>query len=186
MGRMLEGLEEQGLSEETIVVYTSDNGYFLGDRGFAGKWLIHEPSIRVPLIIHDPAMDPALDGAVREAMALNIDLPSTMLDLAGVPIPDGYQGRSLVSWLSDEQPEAWREDFLYEHRFAHPKIPQSIGVRGERYVYVRYDTQEPVVENLYDLWNDPDQAVDLAADPDHSAVLERMRRRCDELAERPR
>lgn len=186
VGRILEGLEEQGLSEETIVVYTSDNGYFLGDRGFAGKWLIHEPSIRVPLIIHDPAMDPALDGAVREAMALNIDLPSTMLDLAGVPIPGGYQGRSLVSWLSDEQPEAWREDFLYEHRFAHPKIPQSIGVRGERYVYVRYDTQEPVVENLYDLWNDPDQAVDLAADPDHSAVLERMRRRCDELAERPR
>lgn len=185
VGRVLDELERRDLADDTIVVYTSDNGYFLGDRGFAGKWTIHEPSIRVPLIVFDPALDPAEGGRVLPAMALNVDVAPTLLDLAGVPRPAGYQGRSLAPWWGGPTPASWRRDFLYEHRFDHPKIPASIGVRGERFVYVRWDTQEPPVERLYDLWTDPDQARDLAAVPEFATVLARMRERCDELAENP-
>jgi len=179
LGRILDGLEARGLDDDTIVILVGDNGYFLGERGYAGKWLIHDESIHVPLIVRDPA---APGGREVDAMALNLDLAPTILDLAGVPAPAAYQGESLAPWLAGEA-EGWRTEFLHEHRFDHEDIPQSVGVRGERFVYVRYDTQEPTVEQLFDRWNDPLEACDLAGDPAYQAVLERMRERCDALAE---
>lgn len=178
LGRMLDTLDERGLADDTIVIFTSDNGYFLGERGYAGKWLIHDESIHVPLIIRDPAV---AGGRSVDALALNLDLAPTVLDLAGVARPRAYQGASLAPWL-DGAADGWRTDFLHEHRFDHKQIPQSIGVRGERFVYVRYDTQEPEVEQLFDRWNDPLEAHDLAGDGTFARVLERMRVRCDELA----
>jgi hypothetical protein len=88
----------------------------------------------------------------------------------------------LAPWLAGE-PSSWRTDFLYEHRFEHAAIPQSVGVRGERFVYVRYDTQEPPVEQLFDRWRDPLEGRDLAGDPAYGLVLDRLRYRCDALAE---
>ena len=86
----------------------------------------------------------------------------------------------------DGESPVWRTDFLYEHHFAHPRIPKSEGVRGPRWTYARYYAEDPVYEELYDRWTDPQQARNLAADPDYKPVLEGLRRRCDELCEGPR
>ncbi|QDV08927.1 Choline-sulfatase [Planctomycetes bacterium Poly30] len=180
LGGILDELEELGHSERTIVVFTSDNGYFLGERGLAGKWLIYEESIRVPLIIVDPRADSARRGVTSAAMALNVDIAPTLLDLAGLVAPSGYDGASLAPWLRGEVP-AWREDFLVEHRFDHAEIPKSYGVRGQRWVYALYDEQKPVFEQLFDLEKDPNQLVDRARDPAFHGTLASLRERCDIL-----
>ena len=185
VGRVLDGLEELGLARNTVVLFSSDNGYFLGERGFAGKWLIYEHSIRVPLLVYDPRAPPGRRGTLREEMVLNIDLAPTILELAGLDVPASHQGRSLVPLLEGRDGgAAWREDFLYEHLFDHAQIPKSRGVRGRRWVYVSYFEQEPVHEELYDLLADPLQAHDRAADPRLADVLATMRRRCEELGAR--
>ena len=119
-------------------------------------------------------------------MALNLDLPATMLDFAEVNIPEKYQGRSLVPLISDDRPltaAPWRTDFMCEHHMNHPKIPQWYGVRDERYVYARYYNQDPAYEFLHDLKTDPDQLKNLSDNPEYRAVLEKLRIRCDELIE---
>ncbi|MCH2103679.1 MAG: sulfatase-like hydrolase/transferase [Planctomycetes bacterium] len=186
LGRVLAALQEGGHAEDTVVVFTSDNGYFLGERGFAGKWLIYEESVRVPLIIFDPRVGEERRGQVLDEMVLNLDLAPTLLALAGVEAPETYEGRSLIPLLRG-QSEGWRTDFLYEHRFAHEQIPQSEGVRGERFVYVRYYEEEPAYEQLFDLERDPMQLKNLALSPHREsfeAELMRMRARCDELLSR--
>ncbi len=106
---------EDGLAENTVIIYSADNGYYMGDRGFAGKWTHYEQAIRVPMIIHDPRLPEAQRGRVVPEMALNVDLPSTFLDLAGVPAPKVYQGRSLMPIVRGQVPSDWRTDFFGEH-----------------------------------------------------------------------
>ena len=150
-------------------------------RGFAGKWSHYEESLRVPLIIYDPRAPKERSGRVVGAMALNIDIPATILDIAGVNISKVYQGRSLVPWLEGRPPSEWRTGFFCEHLFENDKIPKWEGVRGQRYVYARYFEQNPVYEFLHDLEKDPDQLRNLVSISDHRKLLERMRRRCDAL-----
>jgi len=180
LGRILDELERKGLADHTVVVFTSDNGYFLGERGLAGKWLIYEESVRVPLIVCDPRAPADRRGVVEPSMALNLDLAPTLLAYAGVTAPAGYDGASLVPLVEGQRTE-WRDTFAYEHHMSHPKIPPSVGVRGPRYVYARYYRQQPVYEQLFDLQRDPLQLVNLASDPQHAEVLAAQRRRCDEL-----
>ena len=180
LAKVLSALDESGLADNTVIIFTSDNGYFLGERGLAGKWLIYEESIRVPLIVVDPRADAARHGAVVDSMVLNVDIAPTLLELAGLETPAGYDGRSLVPLLRGERP-AWRTDFLVEHRFDHAEIPKSVGVRGERWVYARYDDQDPPFEQLFDLAADPEELLDLARDPAFVGVLAKQRDRCDEL-----
>lgn len=180
IGRIRRHLDELGLADDTVILLTSDNGYFLGERGYAGKWLPHEPSIRVPLIVHDPRA-PEHAGARPTGMALNIDVAPTLLELAGLPVPDSMQGRSLLPLLGGLVPGGWRTDFFVEHLMAHPQIAKHEGVRAERYKYARYFEQEPVFEELYDLESDPLEAVNLAGDPAYSERLEELRARCDQL-----
>jgi len=179
VGRVLKTLEDQGLADNTVVLYTADNGYYMGDRGFAGKWSHFDQSLRVPLIICDPRLPAARRGKLVSPMALNLDLPSTMLDLAGIPVPDSYQGRSLSPVLQGVGPTDWRREFFCEHHQLGDKIPAWAGVRGERYVYARYDRQAPPFEFLHDLGTDPDQLENLAGNPAHREVLERLRTRTD-------
>ena len=180
LGRILDALTRRGLADNTVVVFTSDNGYFLGERGLAGKWLIYEESVRIPLIVFDPRADEARRGVVEDAMALNTDLAPTLLAYAGVAAPEGYDGRSLTPLVRGEQP-AWRDTFVYEHHMDHPKIPPSVGLRGPRWVYARYYRQQPVYEQLFDLERDPLQLVNLASDPQHAGTLAAQRARCDGL-----
>jgi arylsulfatase A-like enzyme len=183
IGRIRRELEQRGLADNTVIVYTADNGYYMGDRGFAGKWTHYEQSLRVPLIVYDPRLSKAKQRAVRDEMALNIDVPPTILQLAGVEIPTHYQGSSLTPLLQGKHVSDWRNDFFCEHLLDNPDIPKWEGVRGERYVYARYFEQEPVYEFLHDLETDPDQLVNLAADPEYSEILAAMSKRCDEFKE---
>lgn len=180
LGRILAALEERGLADDTVVIFTSDNGYFLGERGLAGKWLIYEESIRIPLIIVDPKLPASRRGTTNDAMVLNTDFAPTLLDVAGVAAPKGYDGKSLMPLVRGESPN-WRDDFLYEHRMNNKEIPKSQGVRGSRWVYARFDEQKPVHEQLFDLQNDPQQLRNLAGSDAHADVLATMRARCDEL-----
>jgi arylsulfatase A-like enzyme len=116
-------------------------------------------------------------------MALNIDLPATFLDWAGVETPGSYQGRSLGPIVRGETPAGWREDFFCEHVSLAPLLTWE-GVRGTRYVYARYFDQEPAYEFLHDLQNDPDQLENYARDPAYADVLRQLRKRCDDWVSR--
>lgn len=182
IGRLLKALDDAGLADNTVVIYSADNGYYMGDRGFAGKWSHYEESLRVPLIVHDPRLPRAARGRTSAALCLNLDIPATLLDFAGVDIPDACQGRTLVPLLSSPPPADWRQDFFCEHLMpAGTRIPKWEGVRGSRYVYARYFEQTPVYEFLHDLDTDPDQLRNLASEPAYADVLQQMRRRCDRL-----
>ena len=183
INRVLQTLEEEGLAENTIVVYAADNGYYMGDRGFAGKWSHHEQSLRVPLVIYDPRLPDELRGLTVDTMALNLDLPPTFLDWAGVPIPASYQGTSLKPVIEDEpKPKGWREDFFCE--YSHPRYSMSWeGVRGQHFKYARYVDQMPAFEYLHDLQSDPDELINLAGNAEYKALLKQMRQRTDALAE---
>jgi arylsulfatase A-like enzyme len=181
IGRIRRALEARGLAENTVIIYTGDNGYYMGDRGFAGKWSHYEQSLRVPLIIYDPRLARSRRGQVVDSMALNVDLPATMLEIAGVEPPAHYQGRSFVPLVASGTPSTWRDDFFCEHLMNHADIPKWEGVRAKRYVYARYFEQEPPYEYLHDLEADPDQLKNYIEDPEYADVLARMRRRCDEL-----
>ena len=111
VGRLVAQLEEQGLADNTVIIYTADNGYYLGDRGFAGKWTHYEQSLRVPLIVHDPRLPEAERGHVLSELALNSDLASTMISLAGLPVPDAHTGRSLAPLIEGKAVADWRKDF---------------------------------------------------------------------------
>lgn len=180
LARIVAALQKHELDDNTVIVFTSDNGYFLGERGLAGKWLIYEESIRVPLIVVDPRASSDRRGTTDNRMVLNTDIAPTMLELAGVTIPDGYDGKSLVPLLAGK-PTEWRTEFLYEHRFDNKHIPKSQGVRGERWVYARFDEQEPVYEQLFDLKTDPQQLHNLAGDSKYKSILADQRARCDSL-----
>lgn len=181
VGRVLDELAALDLASNTVVILMGDNGYFLGERGYAGKWLPLELSIRVPLLVFDPRAPQDLRGMVPALPALNIDLAPTLLDLAGLPVPGTMQGTSLVPILEGGSPEGWRSDFFVEHLMEHPQIPKHEGVRGERYKYARYFEQDPVYEELYDLVADPMETNNLAGDPDYREILTELRRRTDEL-----
>ena len=164
------------MDKNTIIIYTSDNGFYLGEHGLAGKWFMHEESLRLPLIIYNPMLNIKQQGTLAKQFALNIDIAPTILDLAGVNIPTGMQGKSLVPLMEGKQ-IAWRKDFLYEHRFVHGAVPQSEGVRGQRWKYVRYTSVKPIVEELYDLKNDPHEEKNLSNDNTHATKLLEMRKR---------
>jgi arylsulfatase A-like enzyme len=179
IGRIRNELKTLHLADNTVIIYMSDNGYYMGDRGFAGKWSHYEQSLRVPLIIYDPRLPKEKRGTLKDEMALNIDIPATMLKLAGVEIPTHYQGCSLIALLQGKKISNWREDFFSEHRMNHKDIPKWEGVRGERYVYARYFEQEPVYEFLHDLKIDPDQLINLATYSEFMDIRAQMGKRCD-------
>jgi arylsulfatase A-like enzyme len=178
IGRVLAALEAAGLADNTIIVYSADNGYYLGDRGFQGKWSHFEESLRVPMVIYDPRLPPGQRGRVVNQMALNVDLPATFLDWAGLKKPAAYEGRSLAPLVRGTAPADWRTHFFGEHLDLSPTLTWE-GVRGERYVYARYFDQKPAFEFLHDLQQDPDELKNLARDPAHARVLQEMRALCD-------
>jgi arylsulfatase A-like enzyme len=181
IGRIRKELEKLHLADNTVIIYMADNGYYMGDRGFAGKWSHYEQSLRVPLIVYDPRLQENKRGILKEEIALNIDVPATMLKLAGVEVPEQYQGHSLALLLNNKPTPGWRNDFFCEHLMNNKDIPKWEGVRGERYVYARYFEQEPAYEFLHDLEKDPDQLTNLASNPAYKDILAKMRKRCNKL-----
>jgi arylsulfatase A-like enzyme len=173
--RVLDALKEKGLEENTIIIYMADNGYYMGNRGFAGKWSHYEESLRVPMVIYDPRKPAEDRGKTSDLMALNIDMTSTILDYAGVKIPTAYQGKSLKPIVNNSFEGEWRNNFMIEHQMNHPEIPKYLGIRNKKYVYANYYEQEPPYEYLHDLETDPDQLINLVSDDDYQEVLDEMR-----------
>lgn len=186
LGKMTEALRKTNRLEDTIIVFTSDHGMYLGDRGFAGKWLGHDTAIRIPLIVRDPRLRKTEVGTERDQMVLMIDLLPTFLEWAGLSPQEGVQGRSFASILSGQDPSDWRTDFFYEHHSFPDRIPRSEGIRTERYKYLRYLDSDPLYEELYDLQEDPDESENLADDPAYAELLQQMRTKWKEEREKAR
>lgn len=186
IGKIMQALRETGRLDNTIVVFTADQGMYLGARGLAGKWFGHETSIRIPLIIRDPRMPESQKGTFREAMALMTDFHPTILDWAGLKASDGVQGASLVPILNGNTPDGWRTEFFYEHHSFPDVIPRSEGIRTQNYKYLRYIDSEPLFEELYDLNADPTEGNNLAGVPEHAELLEKMRAQWEQWQQKVR
>ncbi|MCU0226278.1 MAG: sulfatase [Bryobacterales bacterium] len=177
VGRLMEALERRGLAENTVVVYAGDNGFYLGEHGLAGKWFMHEESIRVPLIVYDPRTPTAQRGQSRREMALNIDVAPTLLEFAGVNPPASMQGRSVVPLVRGAHVDNWRREWFYEHLFENEWIPKTEGIRTADWKYTEYLGEDPRFEELFHLATDSREVRNLAKDQNHVDTLGRMRQR---------
>lgn len=166
IGKIRKALEAKGLADNTVIILMGDNGYFLSERQLAGKWLMYDNSLRVPLIVFDPREE---GGKRNVDFALNIDVTATILDFAGIKIPKTWQGISLRS-----KELAKRKELLFEHLWQTSIIPPSEAIRTERWKYFRY-INDPSHEELYDLSIDPIERTNLASDPSHQAMLKELR-----------
>jgi alpha-L-rhamnosidase len=173
-------LAEKGLDKNTVIILMGDNGFFLGERQISGKWLMYDNSIRVPLIVYDPRVKKHRDIS---DMALNIDVPATILDLAGVDVPSTYQGKSLVPMVSGTQKSLGCDTILVEHLWEFDHIPPSEGVRTAEWKYLRY-INDKSAEELYNLKDDPKEIDNLAGKAEYQKVLLEFREKNDELAQR--
>ncbi len=181
LGEIRSLLKDKGLADNTVIIFTSDNGHFLFEYGMLGKWLMLEPSLRVPLVIYDPRIPPAERAKTVEAFALSVDMAPTVLDFAGLKPPEAMQGRSLVPLVHGKVPGDWRKDMFYEYNFGMfpGDIPASIGVRDSRWKYIRYLDPRGEFEQLFDLKNDPEEADNQIRNPNCAAELARLRSRLE-------
>lgn len=177
IGRLRQTLEELGIADNTIIILIGDNGYYLSDRGYADKWLMHEVSIRVPLIYYDPRMHYGKNPLVLNNMVLNVDLSPTILELAGVKIPGLIQGESLVQAINGRQRTS-RSSIFCEHLMNNPGIPNSECIRTEKWKFIRYPKHPEFVE-LYDLKNDPWEEHNLASNPKYKNRIVQFQNQCD-------
>jgi arylsulfatase A-like enzyme len=178
VGRMLDYLDQSGLADNTLVVYTSDNGFFNGEHGFFNKMWMYEESLRIPMLAQYPGV--IKPGAENNHMVSMIDLAPTFLNLAGAKIPDDMQGQSILPLLRGENPR-WR-DAVYYHYYAQFKTPEQYGVRTQRYKLIRYPTLQKGPEwELFDLQNDPTELNNLADDPKSKSVVNELRKKLDQL-----
>jgi arylsulfatase A-like enzyme len=182
LGRLLKELKRLDRHKDTISILMGDNGYFLGERGFAGKWTMHDLSIRVPLIIYDPRLAKTRRGMIDSSLVLNVDIAPTLLDLAGVSIPQEIQGKSLVPNIRGSMDHS-RKEILTEHLWDHPEIPLTEAVRTEQWKYIRYP-QHPEFEELYDLQSDSIEKNNLVFDKRHNEILANLRKICDQLIQK--
>ncbi len=175
LGRFLAALNQHGFGENTIVIYTSDNGDHMGNRGLQGKWSHFDESLVVPLIIADPRVEASRQGQVNSSLVVNVDLPSTLLQWAEIEIPETYQGHSLVPIVqTGNPPEDWRRDSFHEHYAVRNRLAAFEGVRTEQYKYARYIDHDNY-EFLHDLQADPLELTNVADQPAYAAILQQMR-----------
>ncbi|MAB75711.1 MAG: hypothetical protein CMO47_04550 [Verrucomicrobiales bacterium] len=163
--RVLDYLDDEGLTENTVVIYTSDQGYWLGQHGFYDKRLALETSIRMPFLIRYPKM--IQRGSKNHDLCINVDIAPTLLELAGAETPESMQGRSLVPLLKGETIDDWRTSQFY----AYWSTPKHHGIRTQRYTYIHLEGYPP---ELFDRQADPDQRHNIASNPENAAVLTKL------------
>jgi arylsulfatase A-like enzyme len=172
VGEVLDYLDRNGLAENTIVIYSSDNGWYLGDLGLYDKRFMYEPGLHIPLIARGPGVKA---GAVTKLFALNADFAPTFLELAGAKIPADMHGRSLVPILRGEQPAGWRTSMYYRyyHDPGHHNTRAHYGVRTATHKLIHYWKKD--AWELFDLRRDPTEQKNLAGDPAHAATLAELK-----------
>ena len=192
VGRLLNYLDQAELVHNTIVIYTSDHGFFLGDHGWYDKRFMYEASIRVPLLVRYPAEIPA--HGVSEKIALNVDLAPTLLDYADLPISENIQGESLCSLLDGSECQHWRTSMYYRYwmHLAHFNVPAHYGIRTERHKLIHYygqslgatgaiDQPTPTEWELFDLETDPQEMNNLYSDPNCAKTVNQLKDKLNHL-----
>lgn len=180
-GRIIEGLKKQGVYDNTLVIFTTDNGYYHAEHGLADKWYPHQESIRVPLIIDDPRMPEKSRGTTDDNFTLSVDLAPTILSYVGIDVPKGMQGIDMSPlYLAEEKPE-WRQEFFYEHATLRDKdfIPASEALVRKDWKYFYWPEHD--VEQLFNIVDDPHEEKDLINDPEQKERVAEMRARFKEL-----
>ncbi len=176
-GRVLAELKAQGLDDNTLVIFTTDNGYFHGEHGLADKWYPYQESIRVPLIVRDPRMPKTKRGAINDALVLNVDTAPTILSAAGVKAPARMQGRDFAELYLKAKTKDWRQDYFYEHATIRniDFIPSSEALvqRDVKYLY----WPDFKYEELFDLNRDPHETRNLINDAKYAKRLTALRQR---------
>ena len=170
VGRLLKYLDAEGLAESTIVVYSADQGFYLGEHGWFDKRWIFEESLRTPLLIRWPGK--TKPGSVSKEIVSNLDFASTFLEAAGQPIPGDIQGRSLVPILQGRTPPDWRKSFYY-HYYEHPgvhNVRRHYGVVTDRYKLVHFYTPDVDYWELFDLQKDPHELRSVYGQSDYSTT----------------
>ena len=166
VGKLLDHLDAEGLADDTIVMYSADNGWYLGDLGMYDKRFMYEPGLRVPLLARGPGIKP---GVTPEQFVANIDLAPTFLDLAGLPVPESMQGQSLAPLLRGESPADWRQTvyYRYYHDPGHHNTRAHYGVRTATHKLIHYWKKD--AWELFDLLKDPTEQHNLLFDPAEAA-----------------
>lgn len=168
VGRVLDYLDEKGLSKNTLVVYTSDQGFYIGEHGWFDKRFMYEESLNTPLVVRMPG---GVSGQVSNLMVQNIDHASTFLELAGVPVPEDMQGLSYLPALRGETPSLWRTG-IYYHYYEYPaehSVKRHYGVRTDRFKLIHFYNDIDHWE-MYDLLSDPHELHSVYGAPEYAAV----------------
>ncbi|MCP4165655.1 MAG: sulfatase-like hydrolase/transferase [Chloroflexi bacterium] len=210
IGHLRKTLTDMGLADDTIIIYSTDHGLHHGEHGLGGKCFLYEEDLHIPLIVYDPRAQQGKRGQIREEFVLVPDLAPTVLDLAGVDIPDSMQGQSLAPLIQGDTPR-WREDFFAEQLLDIQDYPRSECVRNKEWKYIRYfrrsedetfytldgtygtkdnyidalastlNDERPIYEELFHLDSDPNEETNLAGNPVYQHVLEALRARIHTL-----
>lgn len=180
-GRILKELEDHDQLDNTLVIFTTDNGYFHGEHGLADKWYPYEESIRVPLIVRDPRMAADKRGTTNDDFVLNVDVAPTILSAAGIDAPRNMQGKNFAPLYLAEETPSWRQEFFYEHGVIDniEFIPSSSALVRKDVKYIYWP--DFAYEELFDLENDPNEERSLAKDEAQAERLSALRKRFHEL-----
>jgi len=181
VGRILDYLEESGLAKNTVVIYSSDQGFYLGEHGWFDKRFMYEESFKTPLLVRWPGV--IKPGTVNHDLVSNLDFAETFLDIAGVDIPSDMQGLSLVPLMKGKKPKNWRKS-IYYHYYEYPavhSVRRHEGVYDGRYKLIHfYDLGE---WELYDLEKDPHEMHSVYNDPEYASIVEKMKAELRRLRE---
>ena len=175
VGRVLDALAQRGLDDQTIVIYTSDQGFFLGDHGWFDKRWMYEESLRTPLLVRWPGTVRA--ASVNRDLVMNLDLAETVLEMGGARAPSSMQGESLVPLLRGRTPDDWRDAIYYQY-FEYPgwhMVRRHYGVRTHQYKLIHY--YEVDRWELFDLARDPNEMRSLYDDPEYASVVAELKQR---------
>ena len=180
VGEILDFLKKNGLDKNTVVIYASDQGFYLGEHGWFDKRWMFEQSYRTPLLIEWPEV--TKPGSINDDMVSNLDLAETFLDIAGVQVPEDMQGRSMVSILKGKTPSDWRKEHYY-HYYEFPgshMVKRHYGISTERYklIHYYYDIDE---WELYDIQTDPLEMKNVYKDPAYASVKADLHKRLENL-----
>ncbi|HUT24272.1 MAG TPA: sulfatase/phosphatase domain-containing protein [Sumerlaeia bacterium] len=179
VGRLLDYLDEKGLADDTVVIYSSDQGFYLGEHGWYDKRWMYKESFGTPLIVRWPGV--AKPGSENADLAQNLDFAETFLEIAGVPVPDDMQGASLVPLLKGETPANWRKS-VYYHYYEFPgvhNVQRHCGVATHRHKLIHYYR---IGEwELFDLEKDPNEMRSVYSDPAYADVVKEMKAELERL-----
>lgn len=178
VGRVLRYLDDKGLANNTIIVYVSDQGVYLGEHGLYDKRFMYEESFRTPMLIRYPKMIPQQQQP--DAYVLNLDIPPTLLDLAGIPVPKDMQGESMKTLLQQGMVKGWRKDVYYHYYEKSFGATAHYGIRTDRYKLIHF--YDPIDSwELYDLQTDPNEMHNVYSDPAHKKTVAKLKEELTKL-----